>query len=75
VVVVDEVLGHQRADAPMSWSGRGQRASVVPRHPRRRVFGDALVTALERDEIAEDVDLGELGGVKYPSNESVLPEM
>lgn len=35
----------------------GQRTSVVPRHPRCGVVGDALVVALKRAEVAEDVEV------------------
>lgn len=42
----------------LSQSGR-----VAPGHPGRRCFGNSLVMALQRDEVTEDVDLGELSGV------------
>jgi hypothetical protein len=44
-------------------SDLSQGARVVPGHPRRRVLRDALLVTLQCDDVAEDVDLGELGAL------------
>ena len=56
--VVADVVGRRRgklADVTREKraSDLGQRTSVVPRHPRRGVVGDALVMTLKRDEVAK----------------------